>query len=98
MSTILFADDTNVLFKNKSLENLIISSTNEFIEYREWRITNRLFFKRKQNSRYDFHNQTHTTSTSNCLSPTNSLDNKLKFNKDIQIIGKRNWQIDWYYL
>ena len=37
-----FADDTTLLFKNKSFENLIISTNNELIKYREWTIANRL--------------------------------------------------------
>ena len=42
MSTIIFADDTTILFKNKSFENLLILTNNELIKYREWAIANRL--------------------------------------------------------
>ena len=58
--------------------------------------------KFKQNYLYNFQNKTHTKSTSNCLSPTDcedqkrmqfffgvTLNNKLKFNIHIQIIGKK---------
>ena len=42
MSTILFADDTTLIFKNKPFENLITSTNNELIKHRERTIANRL--------------------------------------------------------
>ena len=40
MYTILFVDDTTLLFKKKSFENLIISTNNDLIKYRERTIAN----------------------------------------------------------
>ena len=99
MSTTLFADDTTLLFKNKSFEKLIISTKNELIKYREWTIANRLSLNvnkthvmilRTKPIPYQpqiAYQQQNLNIKEECTFLGVTLDNKLKLNKYIQIIG-----------
>ena len=41
-SIILFSDDTNIIFKNKNINNLNSLVTNELIKLKNWLIMNKL--------------------------------------------------------
>ena len=94
MSTILFAADTTLLFKNKSFETLIFSPNNELIKYREWAIANGLSLNVNINRPIPYqpqiaYDQQILNVKEECTFLCVSLDNKLKINNHIQIIGKK---------
>ena len=63
MAIILYADDTTLIFKNKSYEDLINTCNAELDKFRNWSIANRLSLNV---------NKTHVLSVTNRTPPENS--------------------------